>query len=131
MQWFNNLKTATKLALSFGLILALMVVVSYTGSSAAQTMKGNQEATYSVDLETLDRAHAIMEMRMYIARRVRDGIIQVEGAKIDAAVRDVDATEAKLVKAMDELQPTLADDASKRALEGLSRAYAEYSPAMH
>ncbi len=131
MQWFNNLKTAVKLALSFGLILALMVVVSYSGSSAAQAMKANQEATYSVDLETLDRVHAIVELRLMIARRVRDGIIQTDGAKIDAAVRDVDASEAKLMKLLDELQARLTDDASRRSLDALRRAYGEYSPAMH
>lgn len=126
--WFSNLKTTTKMILSFGLVQLMLLGVTLEASATASAMKSSQEATFSVDLKSVESAQQVSITRLKIVRRMRDAIIFVEPAKIDASMKEVHAGDKALLQQLDELDRLLTDDASHRDIAELKRIHETWWP---
>lgn len=131
MNWFYNLKTATKLMLCFGIMIAGMLSVAITGNLTADTTKSNQDATYKVDLRTLDLAHELQIARLKVGRDYRDGIIFTDPAKVQDAKRRLDMDDKQTRALFDEIDTVVVDEASRRSLTEAKHAYDGFAAKAH
>src|ERR1700749_2830237 len=74
MTWFKNLRTITKLMLSFCLMSVCMAVVGYQGVNAANTINGMLNTLYERDMLGLS---AIKEAGIDLARIGRDSRVAI------------------------------------------------------
>ncbi len=130
IKWFSNLKTTTKMILSFGLVQLMLLVVTLEANATASAMKASQEATFSIDLKSVEAAQQLSISRLKIVRRMRDAIIFVDPAKIDASMKEVHAGDKVLLQQVDELDRMVTDEASHRDITELKRIHDTWWPAV-
>ncbi len=127
-RWFSNLKTTTKMILSFGFVQLMLLLVTLEANATAGAMKSSQEATFSVDLKSMESAQQLAITRLKMVRRMRDAIIFVDAAKIDASMKEVHSGDKALLQQLDDLDHLLTDDASHRDIAEIKRIHEAWWP---
>jgi methyl-accepting chemotaxis protein len=128
MSWFNDMRTMTKLTVSFALMAILLGVVGFLGVSTAGDANAAFETAFKRDISGMELgSHALLE-RMKISRAYRNGLLAGNQQKRDEALREIDESAATLRRLFDELGPTMFLPENKARLAEARHQLEEYAP---
>jgi methyl-accepting chemotaxis protein len=126
MTWFKNLRTAVKLMLGFALVGCLTAAVGYIGISSLGMIYSKTDLLVEKDVVGLSHIKDANADRMYIGRSIRQAMLAPDKAGRDAALRDVEAADARVRSHLAEVKTRLFRDAMKAKLAEAEAAYAAY-----
>ena len=104
MKWFENLGTARKLAVCFGILVTLLVGVGVTGLNAASASNDALERNYLDDMPSIDKARRTEILRLEVAKTFRDYLMTNDPAERQARMRGLDELDQERKAVLDELQ---------------------------
>ena len=126
MKWLYNLKTAHKLALGFGLCLALAVLV---GVVAINRMAQMNKISESIVSDSLDSVEALGNFQA-AARQFRTieyrHVVSFTPADMDKAEADIATEQDKADKALKQYQATLDDPTDTKNFNDLQSEWQKY-----
>jgi methyl-accepting chemotaxis protein len=85
MKWFKNLNATPRLLLSFGILIALVSVISYLAVSNLAAANQNLSDLYHKDMQGAIHAENIAKARLSIGRQGRDALLNIADPSIVAA----------------------------------------------
>lgn len=94
MQWFRNLNAMPRLLCSFGLLIALSVVMNITSVTKLADSNEKMQVLYEADLQGAIHAGAMGMARYDIGRTSRDALLNVDDPKVLA--QDEQAIRARI-----------------------------------
>lgn len=103
MRWFHDMRTMTKLAISFGFVTLLVVVVAVLGLQSTSETNARLEQMYSHELAETRTAMEVMILRFKLARVSRDALLQKDATKRERLVEEYGRVEADTFKTYDKL----------------------------
>jgi methyl-accepting chemotaxis protein len=89
MNWFKNLNATPRLMSSFGIVIALTLVISYLGVSGLSKSNDRINVLYNDDMTGSAIANDIETSRMEAGRQLRDAMINIKDPAIVAADKKV------------------------------------------
>ncbi len=126
MTWFKNLRTLTKLMLSFGLIALLLLVVGYQGRRGMRALEDKVEAMYTRDVAGVSAAKDINITIGLIARDVRQFMLESDPAAVAAVIRKVEGHFVTLEEVLARADKTFTNDEGKAVLAKFRTVLPEY-----
>lgn len=123
MNWLYQMKTSKKLILGFSILCVAVAGVGYLGVSGMSTINGMLQQLYQQDTEALSSAKEANINLLYVARAVRQAVIETEQSAMEKLDGDIDqfsrtfreeltaarqakSADAKLVADIDDLEKT-------------------------
>ena len=126
MTWFKNLRTMTKLMLSFGFMALLLGVVGYLGLNAMSQVNGMMATLYQLDMKG---SGAIKDVATYVAmvgRQTRGAVLATDKAVRDREKEKVQALFGQVDEAMNIADQTFVTEKGKALIAQLKQLLPEY-----
>ncbi len=120
-----RLRTTGKLALGFGLMGLLLVVVGGLGLAAAAHANESYEALYKRDVPSIDLDHRMLTTATLIARTYELGMLEPDPAAKQGALRELDRLQAELVGDADTLRSKLIHEENRKRVDEVKAGCAE------
>ncbi|HTR68545.1 MAG TPA: methyl-accepting chemotaxis protein [Terriglobales bacterium] len=117
MTWFKNLKTVAKLALTFALLSAFMVIIGYQGISAAHAINMKLEALYQHDLLGLSAIKQVNIDLIKIGRDTRTVLGSSDKAEMQQMSDAITTLFPQVNEELGEAKKTLETDANKAKVD--------------
>jgi methyl-accepting chemotaxis protein len=102
MNWFRNLNAMPRLMTSFGILLALTLLIGFLGLNGLNSANDRMRAIYGEDLKGITCIENIADLKLDMARQDRDAMINIQDASIVKA--DQDALRADFPKIHENLK---------------------------
>src|SRR5688572_28470621 len=123
MNLFYNLRTMTKLLVSFAMMSVVMAVVGYFGVSGMIRINDMLNSLYSRDLTGLNAVMQSQIERLAMARDVRDIVIATDPAAQERASRSLEEHETKFRAFLDDTEKLLVTDEGRRRMVEIRQNY--------
>ena len=127
MNAFKNLKVGTKIAVGFGIVVALMGVMGASSFTATQTAKAKVDLIYVDSIKGLKAIgtidSAIAEYRMQQWRK----LAVTDPALLRQTEESVKELQSKLETSMVEYEKSVTQEADRKNFESLQTAFAAYN----
>lgn len=82
MDWYRNLNAKPRLALGFGVLLFLTLIIGLVGTYSLKQAAGRVDALYNRDMRGMQAVENIAIFKNELARSSRDGILQIENPEV-------------------------------------------------
>jgi len=89
MNWFRNRRTATKLMLGFGVVVAVVIVVAVVGASGMESMNTSTRTLYQVHALGLTHLKNAQIELLRTSRAVRNAILDDNEAGVRRRMSDI------------------------------------------
>ena len=126
MAWFKNLRTMTKLMLSFGLLAGLMAVVGYQCIEAMGQMNDRVATLYQREMAGVSVIKDVATTMALIGRHTRGAFVYTDKPSIDKEREKIDALYASLNEMMARADQTFVTERGKAMVAELKQAFPEY-----
>jgi methyl-accepting chemotaxis protein len=126
MGWFYNMGMMKKLLSGFLLVSAIMAAVGYVGVTGMSNINGMLGTLYERDMLGLSAIKEANINLMFIARDMRNSIIETDPAAIQKATENANKTAEDLKANLAKYEKTLATDAGKAEFAKLNEALPAY-----
>ena len=131
MRWFYNLRTATKLILSFSVVCLILCGVAYLGLDKMSQINTALGTLYNRDLRGLaDTKDANINMAC-IGRAVRQALLDEDKAAMEQQVQRIAKHSAGLRECVDKVAGTLATEEGQARMAKVQTALPGYLEAVH
>jgi methyl-accepting chemotaxis protein len=120
MKLFANLNVGTRLALGFGIVLALMLALAAVAISRMSFIQANLEHIVEVDAAKIRLVNSMRDVVRYQSVTIRDVVMQEEFSVKKAEMKRMKEASATYRSAAGDLQNLLTDERGKSALTGIA-----------
>jgi methyl-accepting chemotaxis protein len=131
MSWFYNLRTMTKLLISFALTACVMGVVGYFGISGMGHINGMLNTMYSRDMLGLNSVMQAEIERVSMSRDLRDLMLAKDSAAQEKTAHSIDEHDVKLRALLDDTEKTLVSADGKVKMAEIRLAYGPLLEGVH
>ncbi len=126
MAWFYNLSTMKKLVLGFLVVSAITGAVGYTGVTGMSRLDAMLGTLYERDMKGLSDTKEANIKLMFIAREMRNAIIETDPAAIEKCSENAGKYAAQLNECLDRIEPTLVTAEGKAEFAKVRDALPQY-----
>ena len=126
MNSLNNLRVGARLALGFGAVFLLMLVVVVTGVIGMTAVGGTVDVLIDDRYAKLTLANRVTQSLNEQARSVRDALLMENPADREKELKEVDATRTKIGEIYSELEPKLRTEQGKEHFAKLQDERRDY-----
>ncbi len=121
----NNMKVATKLALGFGLVLALMVMIVIVAMVNMASMNGNTEEIVKDRYAKVARMTIAITNTLDNGRSLRNLLLVDTPAEIEKNKQDIQDRRAKNSKALNEVDKTINTPKGRELMDEITKVRSE------
>ena len=126
MEHTRKFTLGARLALGFGIVILLGVVLAVTGWAALRTLKGHVDTLVNERMVTITTLNEMIDNSNVIARGLRDLLLTRDEAQLRDASTRLDEARARNATARTRLQAMLHDDRSRSLFESLEATRQPY-----
>jgi len=126
MTWFKNLKTMTKLMVSFGFLALLLVIVGYEGVSGMGEINGMLGTLYQRDMTGLSAIKNVATQVAMVGRQTRGALIYTDQAAIEKERDKVQTYFGQVDDEMKTVEGTYVTDKGKELVAELKQQLPAY-----
>ncbi|HYD51786.1 MAG TPA: methyl-accepting chemotaxis protein [Gemmatimonadaceae bacterium] len=126
MNWFANLRTATKLTLAFSMACIITAFVGFTGVQRMGQINGMLNTLYERDLVGLSLINEANTDLAIIGRTVRQAVLDTGMADMERSRADIQRRSATMDSMLTAFEKTVALEETKAKLAEARRTKAEY-----
>lgn len=130
MRWFYDLRTMTKLAISFGAMVLLLAILGVISHTVASRTNAALEQTYRRDMTGLDLARRAAAERLVIARNYRSAMLEKTEEGRNRWMREVEQSEGNFRANLDELAGLTSLPEQQARVAEAKRLMSDYGPAI-
>jgi signal transduction histidine kinase len=123
---FANLRLGHRLALSYGLIVALLIAVTFVGIGKLRALAETTDDVLNDKYPKTILVNEVTNDLSIIARAMRNTLILNNPTQIQAQLNDIDQARDKMTVALADLQGRVSDSAGRKLLEQIRVAHAAY-----
>jgi methyl-accepting chemotaxis protein len=127
MNWFNDIRTMTKLAIGFGVVTALVVLVGFLGLSTGANANAALEQTYNRDVHGIDAAHRAEQSVLRLARAYRQAMLAPDAAGKEDGLHEIDVAEQETYRDLDVLEKSIIVEENRAWVTQARTLTAEYA----
>jgi len=113
MRALNQIAIGTRLWISHGLLLVLLIAIGAYGAGVAARLAGDMERTAQVNLVRIAQAQQLEGQVQLIARAARDLLLLDAANQIKKQNAAIDQAQTDSEKALSDLQAAAADSAEQ------------------
>ncbi len=128
MRYLCSLKVGARLALGFGILLALLLIVGVIGLSRMSLLQNNLDRIVNSDYAKVTLVNTMRDAVRYQAVALRDVVMQEDLAFKKQELKRMKEARKKYNAALADLEKLVADKAGKDALEKIKAAEAQVQP---
>jgi methyl-accepting chemotaxis protein len=122
----KNLKVGTRLALGFGSVIVLLIIIAILGISNMRSVKGDLDDIVNVEFLKVTQANNIIGALYEVGMSTRDALLENSQEKIQKELERI-AEQRKIIKDnLDKLQASVVSEKGKAALSKVMEARAKY-----
>ena len=126
---FNNLKIGVRLGLGFGVVLALLLIISITSISRIANLNENTQLIVDDRMPKIELAMEVQENTLIMARAIRNLILSTDKAFEKSQIEIVNNSRKRNGEILEKLKTTVRSADGKQALDKLIEARAKYGEA--
>jgi methyl-accepting chemotaxis protein len=126
---FRNLKIGVRLALSFGLILVLLGVVTYVGIDGFQLMKASTDDIVVNRTPKLELAAELQRNAEVLGLVARDQLLASDSKALDKSMKEMQTLRERNNQILDTLSKTVVSERGKEKIAAALKARDEYQKA--
>ena len=126
MTWFKNLKTMTKLMLSFGAIVLLIAIVGYQGTSGMASIETMMSKLYRQDMLGLSAIKDVSTTIALVGRQTRGVFINTDMTSMQREKDKVEALFVDLDTALTQAEQSFVTEKGRGLVAQLRQAVPEY-----
>ena len=123
---FKNLKIGVRLAIGFGLMVALIAIVAGVAYGRMGDLNGNVNLLVSDRYPKVAAANAIVDNINVVARAIRNALLIDDAEEARRELMRVDDARAKINEALEVLKATVTSESGKRLLGAVTDARKAY-----
>jgi methyl-accepting chemotaxis protein len=128
MGWFNNMKLAVRLALSFGVVVAMLIAVAAVGLSTMKTMNQNLDRIVNDRNVRIHLCNQMMSAIQDVQLAVRNIVLLETASEMDAEVAKIGEYRQTFDNARTELEKRPASEKGQVLRNRVSAAMAALRP---
>jgi methyl-accepting chemotaxis protein len=123
---FKNLKLGLKLAIGFGAVVLLLIVVAVVGILRVSELDANIENMVNDKYPKTAMANEIISGINNIARAMRNGLLESDKAKIEKEMDRIQESRKIIIDRIEKLEKTIQSDKGKEMLKKVLDARTKY-----
>jgi methyl-accepting chemotaxis protein len=125
---FSNMKVATRLALGFGLVIALLLVVSIVGVTRMASQHETTERIIDDRYAKVELSNEVVRHALENARDLRGMLVAANEAEIEQLQQKVAATRARNTELLDKMGKSLSSERAHELFRDIDGKRAAVSP---
>ena len=124
---FKNLKLGLKLAIGFGLVVALLIVIAVVGYLRVGSLNTEIELMVNDRFPKTVLANEVIDQINNVARAMRNSLLETDKAKIDQELERILEARKTATDRLDKLEKSILSDKGKEAFKKVKDARASYA----
>ncbi|MDP1926154.1 MAG: MCP four helix bundle domain-containing protein, partial [Thiobacillus sp.] len=123
---FSNMKIGMRLALGFGLVVALMAMIAFLGVTRMASLNEGIDQMVNDRYPKTVLANDVIDSINVIARAMRNTLILDDSAAIQKELGRIDDSRKVIKERLDKLEATISSEEGKKQLSGVKEARVKY-----
>ncbi|OYY93792.1 MAG: methyl-accepting chemotaxis protein [Hydrogenophilales bacterium 28-61-23] len=123
---FKNLKLGLKLAIGFGSVVALLIIVAVVSILRVGELNANIDSMANDKYPKTVMANAVIDGVNNIARAMRNGLLETDKAKIDKELDRIQESRKEIADNLEKLEKSITSDKGKEVLKKVMDVRALY-----
>ena len=127
---FKNLKIGVRLGLGFGIVLALLLIISITSISRIAALNESTQLIVDDRMPKIEMASEIQENTLVMGRALRNLILSNDKNFEKTQLDTINNSRKRNGEILDKLRPLIQTPKGKAAMEKVNEARAKYNTAL-
>ena len=123
---FSNMKIGMRLALGFGLVVALMAMIAFLGITRMASLNEGVDQMVNDRYPKTVLANDVIDSINVIARAMRNTLILDDSAAIQKELGRIDDSRKVIKERLDKLEATISSEEGKKQLSSVKEARVKY-----
>ena len=127
---FGNMKLGVRLSLAFGIVIALLVILSATALQRMTEMSAATDVIVNDRMPKIDMANEIAMNTLLVGRAIRDLVLSSDTAVKKAQIEIISSKRKSNDELLDKIKPMIRTEKGKEYLAKMISTRADYSQAL-